>query len=390
MPSRRRNTFQLVQKLLDRRGYVTLDELLRLSMSSPVDPETAAALAESAGIELTLSESNPWDDVKALADIGADTFRIGRQGLARIDPAAEEAVTAYLREISVGKLLTAEEEVMLAQRMEAGREARDRLNQGEPDDAARELLDAAVLVGEAARLRMIESNLRLVVSVARKYLNRGLSFLDLVQEGNIGLQKGVERYDWRKGFRFSTYAYWWIRQAVGRAVTEQGRTIRLPTHVIELLSKVYNAARELQVELSRPPTHEEIARRLGVETARVKEAFQAAQTPMSLEKPIGDDAQSTLGDLIADMKGQSTVEAAEENALSYDLNLAISKLLTPREASLVRMRFGLEDGGNERTLGEVGSLLGVSRERARQIEGEALRKLRRAPAFRRQFGEDAA
>ena len=370
---------------------ITLEKLMRLSAHSPVDAGKAMALARDAGINVVERDGDPWDDVHTLAEDGPDAFKEPvREGPASgEDLAAEDPGTFYLREISRTPLLNAGEEVELAKAIEAGKEAQQRLESETLPNEERQHLERVVQAGDAARRRMIEANLRLVVSVARKYLGRGLNFLDLVQEGNLGLQRGVDKFDWRKGFRFSTYAYWWIRQAISRAVAEYGRTIRLPGHVFELLSKIYNTARELHAELGRAPTAEEIAHRMGVSADKVREAFRAGRMPISLEKPVGEDATATLGEMLADLGSRATEEVAEESVLAGRLDDALSENLSPREAQLVRLRFGLDRGGLERTLGEVGKALGVSRERVRQLEAEAMRKLRRATAFRREFSDYA-
>jgi RNA polymerase primary sigma factor len=371
------------------RGSITLDEIMRLASGSPVDLDEAIHVTREAGVGVAEddddSSADPWADISTLADEGPAAFL----PTSRDEEAATDELMAggpaslYLREISRARLLTAEEEVELAQQLEAGKEARAQLEAGVADEQ-RPALEKLVEVGEEARRRLIESNLRLVVSVARKYLGRGLSFLDLVQEGNIGLQRGVEKYDWRRGFRFSTYAYWWIRQAVSRAVAEQSRTIRLPVHVVEQLTKLYNVARELERDLGRQPTPAEIGEQMGISGERVEEAFRAARVPISLETSIGDEGDSTLADLVADDIGRGPAEEAEETVFGQALDRSLAERLTPREADVLRLRYGLTDN-HERTLAEVGKELGISRERARQLEAEAMRKLRRDVSFRHEL-----
>jgi RNA polymerase primary sigma factor len=293
----------------------------------------------------------------------------------------------YLREIANHELLNQQDEVNLAQRMEAGRGAASRLSSGDGlDDGERERLERLVEDGDGARRHLIECNLRLVVSVARRYLNRGLSFLDLVQEGNIGLQIGADKYDWRRGFRFSTYVYWWIRQAMTRSLADQSRTIRLPVHAVELLTRVVRAEREMQAATGVSPTLEALAAQLGLDVERIVEARRAAQAPLSIEAPLSDDSDMTRGDLLGDeLAGQAAHREVEKQELSKRLTQAL-QTLDPRERKILQMRFGLERG-EERTLTEVAQVMGVSRERIRQIEQAALAKLRRIPGLRNEVIE---
>jgi RNA polymerase primary sigma factor len=371
------------------RGWFTLDEVMQAASGSPVDVDEARGLVREAGVDLVERGGDAWADLETLAEDGPGSFTQQRESPPPAEELAADSTAAlYLREISQTPLLTAEEEIDLAKRLEAARAAEKRLAQGNVEAAERARLDQDVARGESARRRLIESNLRLVVSVARKYMGRGMLFLDLVQEGNIGLQRAVDKFDWHRGFRFSTYAYWWIRQAVSRAVADQARTIRLPVHVIEQLTKQYNTARDLHQELGREPTADEIGARLGVEPERIREAYRAAKMPISLDTPIGEEDDSTVAEFVADSTAPSPAEEAEESLLAQSLEDALAQHLTAREASVLRMRFGLADG-QPHTLGEIAQELGISRERVRQIEAESIHKLRRTGPFLRQFREYA-
>ena len=260
----------------------------------------------------------------------------------------DDPVRMYLKEIGHVPLLTAEEEVELAQLMEAG--------------------------DEEARHRLEEANLRLVVSIAKRYVGRGMLFLDLIQEGNLGLLKAVEKFDYSKGYKFSTYATWWIRQAITRAIADQARTIRIPVHMVETINKLVRISRQLLQELGRDPRPEEIAKEMGISVARVHEIMKIAQEPVSLETPIGEEEDSHLGDFIEDEAAPAPAEAASFMLLREQLE-EVLETLTDREKNVLRLRFGLE-AGRSRTLEEVGQSFGVTRERIRQIEAKALRKLR--------------
>ncbi len=293
----------------------------------------------------------------------------------------------YFRDISATSLLSAEEEIELAQEIERGEDAK-RILGGQPEELAEEERDRLELLaraGERARGRLTEANLRLVVSVARKYLNRGLPMLDLIQEGNIGLARAVEKYDWRKGYRFSTYAYWWIRQGMTRALAEQARPIRVPTHMVSAIGDVYKAARDLQQELGRDPRTQEIADRLDLTPERVLEIQASSRQPVSLETPLGnEDSAGTLGDLIADRSVRTPHELAAHSMLRRHMDDAM-QVLSPRERQVLRLRYGLA-GGREHTLGEIADQLGVTSERVRQIESAALSKLRQ-PKLRHKLRE---
>lgn len=285
-------------------------------------------------------------------------------------------IEIYLREIAQHKLLTAEEEVALAKALEEGMVARAELDRrdGSLSKEEQTALRAIVYEGEGARRTLTESNLRLVVSVARKYMNRGLSLMDLIQEGNMGLMRAVEKYDYRKGYRFSTYAYWWIRQAVTRAIADQARTIRVPVHMIDNIAHVFKALWYLEEKLGRAPTAEEIGDHMDIPAAKVREIIRTSREPMSLETPVGEDEDATLGDFVP--SGDIGPEGkAEQNVFVQEVEDALG-CLTDREHRVIRLRFGLADG-REWTLGEVGEELGLSRERVRQLEGQALRTLRR-------------
>lgn len=298
----------------------------------------------------------------------------------------EDPVRMYLKEIGKVPLLTAEEEIELAQKMETGAVAKEKIailekrvdgaDEAEAEELRQEIrnLQRDLDAGDDAKKRLAEANLRLVVSIAKRYVGRGMLFLDLIQEGNLGLIKAVEKFDYCKGFKFSTYATWWIRQAITRAIADQARTIRIPVHMVETINKLIRVSRQLLQELGREPLPEEIAEEMNLPVERVREILKISQEPVSLETPIGEEEDSHLGDFIQDDNVPVPADAAAFTLLKEQL-VEVLGTLTDREQKVLRLRFGLDDG-RARTLEEVGKEFNVTRERIRQIEAKALRKLR--------------
>jgi RNA polymerase primary sigma factor len=310
-------------------------------------------------------------------------FRTARETI-RLNAAAggsSDPVRMYLKEIGRVPLLTGPEEVILAQQIERGTAAAERLADAAAsgdleslDFAERRQLTRLVRKGEDAKAELTQANLRLVVSIAKRYVGRGMQILDLIQEGNLGLMRAVEKFDWTKGFKFSTYATWWIRQAITRAIADQARTIRIPVHMVESINKVHRVQRQMVQELERDPTIEELADKVDMTPARVREIMRISQDPLSLDSPVGEEDDSNLADFIEDQHAEAPAEMAAKMMLNSAVEEALSDL-NDREKAVVRMRFGLDDG-QARTLEEVGREFGVTRERIRQIESKTLAKLR--------------
>lgn len=288
----------------------------------------------------------------------------------------DDHVKMYLKEIGKVNLLTPEEELSLAKRMADGETAKEQLEEigEEIDEDTKKQIDLLIADGEKAKKSLAEANLRLVVSIAKRYVGHGMLFLDLIQEGNLGLIKAVDKFDYTKGYKFSTYATWWIRQAITRAIADQARTIRIPVHMVETINKLVRVSRQLVQELGREPTPEELAKELNMPVDKVREISKISQEPVSLETPIGEEEDSHLGDFIPDEDAPAPSEAASFVLLKEQLG-AVLETLSEREAKVLRLRFGLDDG-RARTLEEVGKEFDVTRERIRQIEAKALRKLR--------------
>jgi RNA polymerase primary sigma factor len=369
------------------KGYVTYDQILEalpeLENNLPL-LETILEEMQAAGVSIYENEDDAEAGIES-ADGDEVAEGLNGSGLYEEEPHAaplfdlsnvpiDDSVGLYFREMGQQQLLSAEEEVHLAKEIEAGREAEEQLEGSEYELDTLDELYRLREVGEAARAHLIRANTRLVVSIAKKYRGRGLQFLDLIQEGNVGLMKAVEKYDYRRGNRFSTYATWWIRQAVTRALANHGRTIRIPAHLGGRISKLYQVAQELEQEYGRQPTAEEIAENMDLPAERVRWMLRTSRQPVHLERPVGDESDAELGDFIEDIEMPQPAETVAQNMLTEEISEILDQL-TPREARILRLRYGLQDG-ESRTLKEVGEMFGLSRERIRQLEKEALRKLR--------------
>ncbi|MCF6464667.1 RNA polymerase sigma factor RpoD [Clostridium sp. Cult2] len=337
--------FPEIKSLIDRgqkKGKLTYNEIMDSLEEIDLNPEQIDNIYDSLeNMDIDIVENKDEED-EASQDSIKDTAPTSKTVI------VDDPVRMYLKEIGKVSLLTREEEIALAKRVEAG--------------------------DEKAKKELAEANLRLVVSIAKKYIGRGMSLLDLIQEGNLGLIKAVEKFDYKKGYKFSTYATWWIRQAITRAIADQGRTIRIPVHMIENINKVVRMQRELVQELGREPYPEEIAEQMNMDIDRVREIMKIALKPISLETPIGEEEDSQLGDFVEDDQMETPAEIATHIMLKEEL-IDVLGTLTPREQRVLELRFGLNDG-RSRTLEEVGNVFDVTRERIRQIEAKALRKLR--------------
>jgi len=383
------------------KGSLSNREIMDILDEVSLEPEQIEKLydlLEEQGIEIIEDSADDIEDLSSIAksvEIKEDEANGGTEPTTD-NAIVDDPVKVYLKEIGKVPLLNGEEEIDLAKRMIRGAEAAKMLElmklreEGKPipeedeliaeslpdsfSDMELELMNKEIALGEKAKQRLSEANLRLVVSIAKRYVGRGMHFLDLIQEGNLGLIKAVEKFDYEKGYKFSTYATWWIRQAITRAIADQARTIRIPVHMVETINRVMRVSRQLVQELGRDPTSEEIAREINQPEEKVREILKIALDPVSLETPIGEEEDSHLGDFIPDDDIPAPVEATSQIMLREQL-VEVLATLTPREAKVLELRFGLRDG-RQRTLEEVGKEFNVTRERIRQIESKALRKLR--------------
>ena len=370
----------LIHRKSRSRDEFYMEEGLISEVEGGLESERASELIES--IDPLDEQSLELDEDTELLDGETTEKKIGPQtGIEHIS--SDDATSLYLREMSLIPLLTAEEEVNLAKRIERSKRARRDLSKPNGRISSRRLKELVAMIedGFEARDYLIKANTRLVVSIARKYIGYGVSFLDLIQEGNMGLIRAVEKFEYQRGFRFSTYATWWIRQSITRAIADQSRTIRVPVHMADRLRQIYKASQEMEQELGRSPTVEELAVYMKLEETKVRWMLQVAQTPISLESPVGDEEDTELGMYLEDQASPSPAQLVYQKMLRERVDDVLATL-TPREARIIRLRFGL---GQDRayTLEEVGQKFGLTRERIRQIEGKALRRLRQPCRARR-------
>ncbi|WP_322506417.1 sigma-70 family RNA polymerase sigma factor [Anaerolinea sp.] len=385
--------YPVIARLIDlgrQKSYVTIDDILHFFPEAEQDVEQleeAFAALMSAGIpylEDEIVEEPAEEELEAheegIVEEEGEEKSLALDDLANID--TDDTIGLYLKEVSRVPLLTAEEEVELAQRIERGRMAREELARGNVSPKRRQELRRLIEDGWAAREHLITANSRLVISVAKKYMGRGVPFLDLIQEGNIGLIRATKKFDYRRGHKFSTYATWWIRQAVTRAIADQGRTIRVPVHMGDQINKLLRVQHQLTQRLGREPSVEELAEALDVPPRKVENMIQVARRPLSLETPTDDEEDSVLGDFIEDEEAPPPDDTATYNLLRQHLEEVLNTL-PPREVRILQLRYGLLDG-QAYTLEEVGRKMGVTRERVRQIEAQALSRLRH-PSIRRKL-----
>jgi len=374
------NGIQVIQELMnraDQRGYVTFEDVLELLDEDSDDVNAIEAVLDELdelGIELRQQEAE-HDDIENQDGEFQSEEEAQDPGVGDINAvSADDPVGLYFRQMAQEPLLTAQEEIELAKRIELGREAAVRLEFDSLSLDEREELRMLVFDGQAAREHLGRANTRLVVSIAKRYMGQGLPFPDLIQEGNVGLMRAVDKYDYKRGNRFSTYATWWIRQAITRALAQKTRTIRIPLHMTERIRQMYRTAQVLEQTLGHRPTPEEIAKEMELPAESVRGMMDASQHAIALERPVGDDGDSEFGDFIEDQDSPSPVEAATQHLLQETIEEVLSEL-TPRQSHILRLRFGL-GGGEPHTLEEIANKFGLSRERIRQLEKEALRRLR--------------
>ena len=379
-----------IQGLLDEaqeQGYVTLDEILETFPEAEDDLaqlEDLFAYLYDEGIDVYDNNEEEAEEDSAKAKERAGGNGDGNGGFDLSDIAADDTISLYFREMSQTPLLTREEEVELAKQMERGREAQDWLSRNGHEPQERTRLNRLIEQGKESRRHLIQANTRLVISIAKNYRGHGVPFLDLIQEGNLGLIRAVEKFDYRRGTRLSTYATWWIRQSISRALAEQGRTIRIPIHMSDRIRKLYQTAQRMEQEEGRKPTPEEIAEEMGLEPGRVERMMRASRRAVSLERPVGEEGDAELEDFIENEEVPAPSDVASQHLLAEKMEEVLATL-TPRQARILRLRFGLQDGYNY-TLQEVAEKFGLTRERIRQLESEALRRLRHPSRSRKLRG----